>query len=507
MLAKVKSLTVWGLDGYMVEVEVDISYGYPYISVVGLPDQAVKESKDRIKPAIKNSGFDFPSNRKVVINLAPADTKKEGPYFDLPIAIGILVATKNIPATAIEEFSFVGELALDGSIRAVKGILPMSMELAKTSRKKLIVPMENGMEASLISNIEVYPVRDLRHCVEFLTGKIDIQPVACDIEHLFTSKSMYSMDFKDVKGQAYAKRALEVAVAGGHNILMVGSPGSGKTMLASRIPSILPSLTLTEALEITKIHSVAGILKEGLVIERPFRSPHHTISNIALIGGGTIPKPGEVSLAHNGVLFLDELPEFHRDVLEVLRQPMEDGQVNIARAKGRLTFPSRFLLVGSMNPCPCGWYGDSARQCRCTLGQMLNYRRKISGPLLDRIDIHVDVSSLPVALLMKEQEEEPSKTIRQRVESARDIQKKRFEDSGVFFNGHMNTAQLKKYCALNDECRMLVRGALDALMLSARAYDKIRKVARTVADLEGVESIQPHHLAEAIQYRSLDRNL
>ncbi|MCK9266749.1 YifB family Mg chelatase-like AAA ATPase [bacterium] len=508
MLAKVKSLTVWGIDGFPIDVEVDISYGYPAISVVGLPDQAVKESRDRIKPAIENSGFKFPSNRKLVINLAPADTKKEGPYFDLPTAIGILIASKILPPDVADDFYFVGELALDGSLRPVKGILPMAVELSKTTTKKIVVPKENGSEASLIEGIEVYPVSSLRECVSFLTKNTEIQPSTSDIKELFASNQSKGLDFKDVKGQAYTKRALEVAVTGGHNVLMVGSPGSGKTMLATRIPSILPSLTLVEALEITKIHSIAGTLPgEGLITQRPYRSPHHTISNIALIGGGSIPKPGEVSLAHNGVLFLDELPEFHRDVLEVLRQPLEDGKVSISRAKGRLTFPSRFLLVGSMNPCPCGWYGDNARQCRCTLGQMLKYRRKISGPLLDRIDIQVDVASLPPHLLMKEVEEEDSKSIRKRVETARKAQQKRFEGTDVFFNGHMNSSQLKKHCALNDECRMLVRGALDALYLSARAYDKIRKVARTIADMENSDTIKPHHLAEAIQYRSLDRNL
>ncbi len=508
MLAKVKSLTVWGIDGFPIDVEVDISYGYPTISVVGLPDQAVKESRDRIKPAIKNSGFKFPSNRKLVINLAPADTKKEGPYFDLPIAVGILIASKTLPPDVADEFYFVGELALDGSLRPVKGILPMAVELSKTTNKKIVVPKENSSEASLIEGIEVYPINNLRECVSFLTDNLEIPPSTCNLKELFASTKSKGPDFKDVKGQAYAKRALEVAVTGGHNILMVGSPGSGKTMLATRIPSILPSLTLVEALEITKIHSVAGTLPgEGLITQRPYRSPHHTISNIALIGGGSIPKPGEVSLAHNGVLFLDELPEFHRDVLEVLRQPLEDGKVSISRAKGRLTFPSRFLLVGSMNPCPCGWYGDSARQCRCTIGQMLKYRRKISGPLLDRIDIHIDVASLPPHLIMKEQEEERSEIIRKRVEIARKAQQKRFEGTDIFFNGHMNSSQLKKYCILNNECRALVREALDALYLSARAYDKIRKVARTIADMENSDTIKPHHLAEAIQYRSLDRNL
>jgi len=507
MLARIHSLTIWGIDGYPVDVEVDISYGMPSVSVVGLPDQAVKESRDRIKPAIKNSGFEFPSNSKIVINLAPADIKKEGSYFDLPIAVGILAAEGLIPFERLAEFSLVGELALDGTVRPVKGILPIAIRLSELKKKKLIVPGENALEASIIREIEVYPVNNLRECMGFLAGKREIEPVSCDVKNLFESGRKCSLDFRDVKGQAYAKRAIEVAVAGAHNIIMVGSPGAGKTMLASRIPSILPALTLQEALEITRVHSVAGILKEGIVTERPFRSPHHTISDIALIGGGNIPRPGEVSLAHNGVLFLDELPEFHRDVLEVLRQPLEDGRVSISRAKGRTAFPARFLMAASMNPCYCGWYGDNARQCHCTLAQILKYRKKVSGPLLDRIDIHIEVPSLPAGLMLGEREEESSEAIRQRVEKAREIQQERFEGTGIFFNGHMTTSQIKRYCVLDDESLQLIRTALDRMQLSARAYDKIRKVARTIADLDNSENIKPQHLAEAIQYRSLDRDV
>ncbi len=509
MLAKINSMTTWGVEGYPIDVEVDIGRGLPGVSVVGLPDQAVKESRDRIRPAIKNSGYEFRSNMKIIINLAPADLKKEGSCFDLPIAVGILAAQGVVPLDILAECSFVGELALDGTLRPVTGVLPIAVKLSELgSPRKLIVPYPNAGEASVIKGIEVYPVKTLAQCIAFLTGNHDMVPAVSDMERIFSAgRDRYGLDFKDVKGQGYAKRAVEVAVAGSHNILMSGSPGSGKTMLAARIPSILPSLTLAESLEITKIHSVAGILKDGLVTERPYRSPHHTISNIALVGGGGVPRPGEVSLAHNGVLFLDELTEFHRDALEVLRQPLEDGSVSISRARGRMTFPARFLLAASMNPCSCGWYGDSSRQCNCTLGQIIKYRKKLSGPLLDRIDIQIEVSSLPPGLLLREREEEPSLEIRRRVEKARKAQGKRFKDADIFFNGHMNTRLIKRYCVLDDECRKLVESALDKLRLSARAYDKIRKVARTIADLDDSEDIRPQHLAEAIQYRSLDSDL
>jgi len=504
MISKVSSLTIWGIEGYPVEIEVDISKGLPGISIVGLPDQAVKESKDRIKPAIKNSGYDFPSG-KITVNLAPADLKKEGPYFDLPIAIGIMVADGKLSQSKISEFYFVGELALNGEIRKVNGILPMVLKLKEMGVKKFVIPYDNSDEGSIIEDVEVYPVRNLNECVEFLNGKIRIEPAKSDIEKIFENRNKYDVDFKEVKGQRYVKRAVEVAVSGGHNILMIGSPGSGKTMIARRIPTILPSLTIEEALEITKIHSVSGILKGPIVFERPFRSPHHTISDIALIGGGAIPKPGEVSLAHNGVLFLDELAEFHRDVLEVLRQPLEDGKVNISRAKGRLEFPSRFLLVAATNPCPCGWYGDSLRECHCTLSQILKYRKKLSGPLLDRIDIHIEITSLPPNVLFEEKEEENSEKIRERVERAREIQKERFKKEGIYFNAHMNSVQIKKYCILTEEAKNLLKNAIENLKISARAYDKIRKVARTIADLDNSEKILPHHISEAIQYRCLDR--
>ncbi|MFN4226696.1 MAG: YifB family Mg chelatase-like AAA ATPase [Candidatus Ratteibacteria bacterium] len=504
MISKISSFTIWGIEAYSVEIEVDISKGIPGISIVGLPDQAIKESKDRIKPAIKNSGYEFPSG-KITVNLAPADLRKEGPYFDLPIAIGILAASGKIKQSKIDEFYFVGELALNGEIRSVPGILPMVLKLKEIRNKKFIIPFENSLEGSIIKEVDVYPVKNLNECVEFLMGEKEIKPVKSDVEEIFNKRNKYDVDFKEVKGQKYVKRAVEVAVSGGHNILMIGSPGSGKTMIARRIPTILPSLTLQEALEITKIHSVSGILKDPIVFERPFRSPHHTISDIALIGGGAVPKPGEVSLAHNGVLFLDEMAEFHRDVLEGLRQPLEDGKVNISRAKGRIEFPSRFLLVAATNPCPCGWYGDSQRECHCTLSQILKYRKKLSGPLLDRIDIHIEITSLPANVLFEEYEEESSESIRKRVERAREIQKQRFKNENIYFNAHMNSSQIKKYCILTNEAKELLKNAIENLKISARAYDKIRKVARTIADLDESEKILPHHISEAIQYRCLDR--
>lgn len=506
MLAKVNSVTTWGIEGIPVEVEIDIGRGIPGISVVGLPDQAVKESKDRIKPAIKNSGYEFPSS-KIVVNLAPADLKKEGSYFDLPIAVGILAAEGKIPLSNLENFSIAGELALDGSLRPLKGALPIALKLKEIGIKNLILPKENAKEAAIVSDINVFGVGSLSECIKFLKGDIKIEKENVNVEDFFNPEGNYSVDFSEVKGQRYVKRAIEVAVSGFHNILMIGSPGCGKSMIAKRIPTILPPLTFEEAIEITKIHSVAGILKKPIVDERPFRAPHHTISDIALIGGGTIPKPGEVSLAHNGVLFLDEFPEFRRDALEALRQPMEDGKVSISRAKGRIEFPSRFLLVASMNPCPCGWYGDKTHKCQCTLSQILKYRKKISGPLLDRIDIHIEVTSLSPNLLFEDKEEEPSKKIRERVISAWKIQQERFKNDNINFNGHMDTSQIKKYCVMDDEAKKILKNAIEKLNLSARSYDKIRKVARTIADLENSEIIKSHHISEAINYRSLDMEI
>ena len=509
MLSIGLSSAVLGIEAYSVKVEVDISSGLPHFSTVGLPDTAIRESKDRVLAAIKNSGYEF-SMKRITVNLAPAAVKKEGAAFDLPIALGILAATGQLSQERLQKYIVLGELSLDGSVRKVKGVLPIALAAREANVEGLIIPEGNRKEAAVVEGVDVFPVRNLKEIVDFLNGRDELSPFSISLEEEFEDRRNYEIDFADVKGQEYAKRALEVAASGGHNILLIGPPGSGKTMLAKRLPSILPTITLDEALETTKIHSVIGLISSGsaIVAIRPFRSPHHTISDVALIGGGSFPKPGEVSLAHNGVLFLDELPEFHRNVLEVLRQPLEDGVVTIARASTSLTYPAKFMLAAAMNPCPCGFYGDPQRECTCTPFQVQKYRAKISGPLLDRIDMHIEVPPVKYQQLAGDTGGESSFTIRTRVQKARDIQKERFRKfRAVYCNAHMETKHTRKYCILEREAEKLLKDAIERLGLSGRAYDRILKVSRTIADLEAEEKIGSHHVAEAIQYRSLDRNL
>jgi magnesium chelatase family protein len=509
VLARLFSAAVLGVDAYPVEIEVNAGHGDFKIVIVGLPDAAVKESGDRVVTALLNSAFQPPMGR-VTINLAPADIRKEGPSFDLPIALGMLAATGEIDADNLARFCVVGELALSGDVRRVRGVLPIALCARREGRAGILVPPENAEEAAVVEGLPVYPVDSLREAADFIAGRLPIAPLTVDPAAAFAESSFYDEDFADVKGQETAKRAIEIAVAGGHNLLAIGPPGTGKTMLAKRVPTILPPLTLEEALEVTKIHSIAGTLPshQPLVAQRPFRAPHHTISDAGLLGGGAHPMPGEVSLAHHGVLFLDELPEFHRNVLEVLRQPLEEGAVTISRAAASVTFPCRFMLVAAMNPCPCGYLGDPRRNCRCSAPQIQRYRNRISGPLLDRIDLHVEVPAVRYADLATVGRGEPSAAIRERVLRARQVQQERFrERPRVHCNADMRAKETQQFCRPTEDAHQFLRMAIQELHFSARAYDRILKVARTIADLAGSERVEGPHVQEAIQYRSLDREV
>lgn len=506
MISNIKTISLNGIDGNLVEVQTDITGGLPNFEIVGLPDTSVRESKERIRSAIKNSGIDFPS-RKIVINLAPASTKKEGTSYDLPIAIGILLALNEIIQESLENTIFIGELSLDGKINHINGILPMCIEARNLGIKRVILSKQNEREAAIIKDLDIIGVKDLKQVVDYLNKGINIEKTKIDILEIFNRKNEENLDFSDVKGQENVKRALEISAAGGHNCLLIGPPGSGKTMLARRIPTILPDLTFEEALEVTKIHSISGMLDNniGIVTKRPFRSPHHTISPTSMIGGGKIPKPGEISLAHNGVLFLDELPEFNRNTLEVLRGPLEDREVTISRLYSKITYPSNFMLIASMNPCPCGYYGSTEKECQCSKLAIEKYLNRISGPLLDRIDLHVEAKSVKYNKLNTEIKTESSKQIRDRVNNARKIQYNRYKELNIFSNSELTPKMTEKYCILNEECKKIIELAFNKLGLSARAYSKILKVSRTIADLDKKENIEKEHLLEAIQYRSLDR--
>ncbi|KXG75735.1 Competence protein ComM [Thermotalea metallivorans] len=506
VLSKIYSCVLNGLDGNLIEVEVDISNGLPALTIVGLPDTAVKESKERIRAAIKNSGFEFPMKR-ITINLAPANTKKEGTHLDLPMALGIMDAAGQIENEKIRDFAFIGELSLNGKLNRIAGVLPLVIALKNSGFRKIILPEANAEEGAIVQDAEIYPFSNLNDIIRYLKGELTLSPLQGG-KSIHNDKNNRDLeDFDDVVGQESIKRAFQIAAAGGHNLLMIGPPGSGKTMLARRFPSILPDMTYEEALEVTKIYSVAGLLTDqsSLITKRPFRSPHHTISSIALVGGGRVPKPGEVSLAHYGVLFLDELPEFQRNVLEVLRQPLEDEVVTISRINGTLTYPSKFILVASMNPCPCGYYGDAVHPCSCTFPQIKKYLSKISGPLLDRIDIHVEVFPVKYTELQGEHRTKDTEQLKIAVEHARKIQIERYKNEGIFFNSQLKPKLLKKYCKLGSSEKALLEEAFHKLGLSARAYNRIIKLSRTIADLSGSDQILVSHIAEAIQYRNLDK--
>ncbi|HYF83070.1 MAG TPA: YifB family Mg chelatase-like AAA ATPase [Clostridia bacterium] len=506
MIYKTNTCALYGIQGHVIEVETDLSNGLPGFDIVGLPDTAVKESRERVRAAIKNSDFQFPQKR-ITINLAPADIRKEGSIFDLAIAAGILRASMFIENENLESYAFLGELSLDGTVKGIKGVLPMCLSLKQNGYKRLVLARDNADEAALVNDMEIYPVENIIDMVEFLNGKRNMTPHKVDLEALLEGVVEEEYDFADVRGQDIAKRALEIAAAGAHNLIMLGPPGSGKTMLARRLPSILPEMSFEESLEVTKIYSIAGLLKDKLclVTKRPFRAPHHTMSAAALIGGGRVPHPGEVSLSHYGVLFLDEMPEFPKNVLEVLRQPLEDECVTISRVNGTITYPAKFILVSSINPCPCGFYGDESNRCTCSPIQIKNYLGKISGPLMDRIDLHIEVPSVNFNDISGNTHSESSASIKKRINKARKLQLERYKNEGIYSNSQLKPKQMAVYCAIGKKEKELLKNAFDRFNLSARAYNRILKVARTIADLEGSEHIKLDHIAEAIQHRSLDR--